>query len=438
MNDERDDLGAAIRDLPVPDHRPDFWSTLEQTLDEAGSPRPPSPSRWLTRAAFAAMSIAAVVAFFAVVMNATKTRDRVVSQPADGPVPVKMVRGTAVLIDRGTGDEGGKTTTVRFADAADGSRLRRNAETGELFAFDAEQDRMVSVVPPSSPSGPREATVWTGAPPLAFRTDAVQPLPPAWDAMAAYIVALGDSGDSRAAAVTFLGRDAWRLLSPVNTGTDVDEIDLTVDSETGVVLAAEDYAHGALRRTYAVASLETAGSIDRSVFAVVVPADAVPTSKRGSFNRSSFDELRVDNRFLGLAAPLVPDGYRLQVVGGAAVTANPTGPLAPLARADDVVVAVYRKGFRALVVTTGHVSRDNPVDWTDPFLASSMSVRREPIELPRDREYPGATGEVVVDPASVPHVWATSGDGDTWVVLTVAGPLRRDDLVAVATSVRRF
>ncbi|MBW3650735.1 MAG: hypothetical protein KY458_09235 [Actinobacteria bacterium] len=50
---------------------------------------------------------------------------------------------------------------------------------------------------------------------------------------------------------------------------------------------------------------------------------------------------------------------------------------------------------------------------------------------------PSSTGELVFDPLTVPHAWATTGRGNgEGMVITVSGPLAKPELMATLSSVR--
>ncbi|MFP5375517.1 MAG: hypothetical protein ACLGIO_01880, partial [Acidimicrobiia bacterium] len=93
MNDDRDrDLGAALRALPTPEHRPGFWEELEERLAAEG---PPGGRRWSRRGrsahrrphpGLAVVAVAAAVALVVASVVVVRPRDeregtRVVTEP---------------------------------------------------------------------------------------------------------------------------------------------------------------------------------------------------------------------------------------------------------------------------------------------------------------------------------------------------------------------
>jgi hypothetical protein len=88
------------------------------------------------------------------------------------------------------------------------------------------------------------------------------------------------------------------------------------------------------------------------------------------------------------------------------------------------------EGTDKFVVTTRRIG-DDPGAWSDPVAAGEPT--RPPEQVTFDGGVlDGATGELVTDPNSVPHVW---GMTDT-LVMTVAGDLSRGELLRVAQSLR--
>jgi hypothetical protein len=92
-----------------------------------------------------------------------------------------------------------------------------------------------------------------------------------------------------------------------------------------------------------------------------------------------------------------------------------------------VISLSYRRGFDQLVVTTRRAGGD-PSRWSDP-LDLGLEEGGEPLEL-TSGALAGSRGELVLGPRELPHLW-TVGEGR---LLTVAGPLSRDELLRVAES----
>jgi hypothetical protein len=123
----------------------------------------------------------------------------------------------------------------------------------------------------------------------------------------------------------------------------------------------------------------------------------------------------------------VPEGYRLAEVAVAA-SSRPTGnEQRPNPESRRVVSLRYDRGLDQLVVTT-RLTGTNPSRWGDPVTASSLQIRRtETVSLA------GHEGRLVIDPNSVPHVWAIAGP----LVVTIAGNVSGADLRRIAASLQR-
>src|SRR4051812_44958393 len=143
------DLGAALRDLPVPDHRPEFFAELEARLQaETAAPLPfttqPARPRWrgwqLTMAVATAVAmVLAVAATARLVGNSHGATNRVRLVPA-GPrppavPPVQVARGE--MRDEGGG---GPALVHTFVYASDG-RFRYDVGDGSVVL--SEQGRFV-------------------------------------------------------------------------------------------------------------------------------------------------------------------------------------------------------------------------------------------------------------------------------------------------------
>lgn len=112
-------------------------------------------------------------------------------------------------------------------------------------------------------------------------------------------------------------------------------------------------------------------------------------------------------------------------------------PHAPAAHRDGsnpvasaVVALSYRRGLEQAVISARPIGLDRSA-WSDPFFGEGQDGATRTVTLEGgllDR----AQARVVLDPLSIPNVWAMGDDP----VITVAGDLTPEELVAAAQSIR--
>ena len=84
-----------------------------------------------------------------------------------------------------------------------------------------------------------------------------------------------------------------------------------------------------------------------------------------------------------------------------------------------------------MVVTTRRTGKD-PKAWSDPVAAGEGNVVRQQRIRIRTGALRGEVARVVIDPRVQPHAWVVTDR----LVVTVAGALTRDELVAAVGSLR--
>jgi hypothetical protein len=95
-----------------------------------------------------------------------------------------------------------------------------------------------------------------------------------------------------------------------------------------------------------------------------------------------------------------------------------------------VVSTAYRRGLDRIIVSTRRTGPD-PDAWQDP-VASGEGNLVEPERVPiRAGALRGATANVLVDPRVEPHVYVVTDE----LVLTITGPLTRDELIRAVESI---
>jgi hypothetical protein len=236
--------------------------------------------------------------------------------------------------------------------------------------------------------------------------------------------------DPRVTEVVFDGRKAWQVALPTEPNrayADFDRLGVTIDQETGIVLRAVYTLQGKLESELRVQQF-------------VVDRPLPPSTFRLRFARGA-EVLRSDEGFrhvpLGRAASVVgyqplapgrvPGGYRLAEVAVARKPATAAQVENPPSRG--VVSLSYRRGFDQFLVTT---RKRGAGRWRDPLgPPTGLQAHPQPVTL-HGGALDGITAELEIDPRTTPHLWALTPK----LVVTVSGDLTRDELLAVAQSLR--
>lgn len=439
------ELGAALRALPVPEHRAGFFRELRRRLAEDRLARHgvSASRRRVPRRALAAIGVA-VAASLAL---ALPLADRIasvggadVASAAEVKASVRAslssmrsLSGVLVLgcTGRGCLEKAGERRW-RFVLSSKGD-LRYVGPTGDqTFTYDAS----VGVVR----SAQRSASIG-GDTIFHAERRGVAPGPPdvgppstLFDDVGAFVRALLAAEDPRVQEVTHDGRPAWRLevaavpnaIVPQFTG---DRFEIVVDRETGVPVRVVEWRGEAVLRDLRVEGLEVDRQLPRSTFRLAFQPGTEVSRMDDGFRRVTLDGAEAVTGYAPLVPSFVPEGYELAEVA-VAERAGPTGREAGNPPSRMVVSLSYRRGFDQLVVTT-RLAGDGT--WSDP-LATGEGYVDDPEELVVERGALAGTGaELVVAPRGIPHVWTQAGG----LVVTVAGALGRDDLVRVVESLER-
>jgi hypothetical protein len=140
-------------------------------------------------------------------------------------------------------------------------------------------------------------------------------------------------------------------------------------------------------------------------------------------------------RSLAEYTPLVPQdfpaGFKLATVTYAATGQKDRGNPPSV----DVISIDYRRGSDEIVVTTRRTDAYNgssATDWSDP-LHVSTAVTSQPEQITfTGGALEGQSGQLVLEPNELPHVWTAGPE----LVTTVAGTVDRAELLQVANSLR--
>jgi hypothetical protein len=438
--DER--LGTALRERRAPEPRPGFWEELEALLAEeataAGPPgrrrflSPPRARRWAVAAAVAAAVVAAVVIGV--------PRGSGPQPAAAAELKARVQEAVATLEDariRGTWrDRWHGTVPFRLVLTSDGdvffhqkgSRGVAGADAGRTITIAYDADRGVQgVVLPGT----------EGTSPVYLERRGVAPGPPDYDLLreipvkqrlGAVIRALLAADDPAVSETTWKGREAWRAVIPVQPSRptypgDIDRLTVIVDRETGLPVQILGTRRGRFVERTDVRRLAVNEGVSEDEFRLRPSPGAEVHRRFEGFRRVTLAEAGAIVGYEPLVPQWLPDGYELAEVAAAGRGNNDLGDR----WTRGVISLSYRRGFDQLVVTTRRAGGD-PSRWSDP-LDLGLEEGRERLEL-TSGALAGSRGELVLGPRELPHLW-TVGEGR---LLTVAGPLTRDELLRVAES----
>lgn len=247
-----------------------------------------------------------------------------------------------------------------------------------------------------------------------------------------------DLDDATVAHASFENRPAWVVQAPTRlsfTALSAEEIALTVDRASGMVVRAVGTTKGQLGMEIRLEGLVVDPPVDPSLFDPPVPPGASVRVDDVGFRRLPLEEAAAAAGYAPLVPSAVPEGYRLAEVAYAERAAGTGSDGNPNRPSRQVISLAFHRGFQRLVVTTrvrgGHA-------WADPHGYSTDAdpdrVPAESVNL-RNGALSGVTAEVV---SRTPEAW---GRSQLWamtdrLVVTVGGDVDRDELVAVAESLR--
>jgi hypothetical protein len=424
-------LGAALRALDVPAHGPDFFHDLESRLSTVKRRRPVQPRFVAAAVAAVAVVVAVVVATQLVgvhssdIARAAEIRARVAGALADA----RSARGevTYTALDARSGKR--ITTRQSFVLDASGDERLTDLAAKTVSAYDAqrgvERASTTSAVPGV---GGRFYAVRVGVPPGPPDQGSTESLLD--EHVAAVTRALAVVHDPRVHEVDYHGRAAWKLdaaVAPNTLEADVDHLSVTVDRATGFPLHIVLTLGGHFRSETRVDQLKLDQPLKAATFSVDFPPGAEVLRTDAGFSHVDLHQAAAIAGYRPMLPARVPDGSHLAIVAAARSAAR-TGPGESNPTSRGVVSLSYRRGLEQFVVTTrlrGHGR------WRDPFATEGVPLSSEQVRLDLGA-LAGAPAELVVDPRSVPHLWAVTDR----LVVTVAGDLSRDQLIAVAEALR--
>ena len=448
VHDDR--IGAALRQLDTPEHRPSFHAELERLLAaEAAGRRPvrrPRPRlRWRLRVAF----VAVVAALAVVVVDLLRSGD------APGP-GVGVQQATAAEIQAQVRSVLAELQTVSGEFVAEGESyegaygwtshrwhfvLTEDGDFGltglgheENLSYDARRGvRRTLNTSESLGTGDLFGHVERGIAP--GPPDSYPPETILQKDYAALVRAFLAAEDPRVVVTEYGGRAAWRLDVPVQVSRIVpeysgDEFSIWVDQETGVPVKVVERKNGRVRNELRMEKLAVDAPGTR-VRPVQFPAGVEVTRSNGGFRRTSLDAVQAAVGYAPLVPGWLPEGFELAEVAVGPGQVGFTGVEAGNPPSTNVVSLSFRRGLDQILVTTRLRNVPGyPQEWADPLATGEGFVDRpETVELGRG-VLSGVEANVLVVPRNIPHLWALTDD----LVVTVGGGLSREELIRVAES----
>ncbi len=433
-----EELGTALAQLDVPEHRSEFHSELRRRLAaERAAGRRRARVRWGLRLGAAAAVAAIAIAVLGIprtgrtpriggagVATAAVVKERVRS------ALLAMRNLSGVLVVDGPA-QGGEQRWRFTLDAAGDVRLDGPAP-GEVVTYDAATG--------IARSAERSASM--GGDTLFYaERDGVAPGPPdqgppTWilpTEFAAYVRAALAAGDPTVHEAMYENRPAWRLdvatvpsaIAPELSG---DRFEITVDRGTGMPVEVVESKHGTPLRELRIEGLTVDRTLPADTFRLDFPAGADVMHSDDGFARVALDQVSATVGYRPLVPGSLPSGFRLARVAVAEESA-PTGKEGGNPASRMVVSLSYRRGLDQVVVTTRLRGSGT---WSDPLASpEGFTDSAQPVTVGAGA-LAGSEAHVVLSPRTVPHLWALTGK----LVVTVEGGLDRAELVEIAGSLR--
>jgi hypothetical protein len=457
------ELGAALRELEVPEHRPEFYAELHTRLAEQRVARIDerrrrawtrrSRVRWGARVALVAAVGALAFVAYDIVRSDEGTGPGIVVEPAQAAEIQQAVRRalaaaqnlSGILVVEGRSYENAygwdEPQRWRFVLTSEGDFRLTGLTLEDNLAYDASRGVQRSLNPSASIEGGDTlfAAVRKGIAP-----GPPDEIPAPSDSLlqsdfGAFVRALLAADDPRVQEIVYEGRRAWRLEVDTSPNLIVPELSgnhfaITVDEQTGFPVRVVESKDGRKLDELRIEELTVDRDLLPDTFALEFPPGSEIMRSDAGFRRVSLERAEEAVGYAPLVPTFVPEGYELAEVAVHPGPGFPTGPEAGNPPSTDVVSLSYRRGLDQLLITTRlrHVP-GSPDIWDDP-LATGEGFRDEPSRVTLGRgALAGVEAELLIVPRNIPHLWALTDE----LVVTVAGDVGRADLLRVAESLGR-
>ena len=445
---ERDEiLGAALRSLGVPAHRPGFHADLRAKLgtavpgrDAADLERParrswvPSwrgqarhPLGWALGFSAAALALFLVVAGLPGTSPSTASAAEVRAAVARAWASARSIGGVLIVDYRTPVVPSQQHERSRFLLTARGDFRLTGLDHPGVVAYDASRNVERSLNTSASMPGSAElfASELTGLAP-----GAPDPGPSSAlldRSLGSVVRALAAGQGGRVRRVTYEGRPAWLLDTAVRTSADLfpDHLKVTVDRQTGFPLRVLASRDGRTVYETRIEDFKVNPPMPAHAFSLEFPPGREVSRTDFGFRGVALDDVKRMAGYSPLVPAFLPEGYRLSKVM-VSLKPSPTGTNPPVG---DIVSMSYRRGLDQFIVTARPVGPD-PKAWRDPLGTGQGHARGQERVTFSSGALAGREGHLVTGPFTAPHVWALTGE----LVVTVSGDLTRSELLQVAGS----
>ncbi|HET7146391.1 MAG TPA: hypothetical protein VFI10_04240 [Gaiellaceae bacterium] len=426
-----EELGALLRELDAPEHRPEFHAALRQQLRaERTAATRRTRVRWGLRLAAAAAVLAGVIVAVGLPRGSNVATAAVVQERLRSAlVGLQNLSGTLVEDGPAKGD----AQRWQFVLDTRGDLRLEGPGKGEVMTYDAS----AGVVR----SAQRSASMGGGTLFYAERSGVAPGLPdqgpPSWmlpGKLGAFVRAALAAGDPGVHEIDVDGRPAWRLdvdtvPNAVAPELSADRFSITVDRQTGMPIRVVETRNGNFLRELAIENLAVDTDLAGSTFRFAFPPGADVMRSDDGFRRVTLAEAARIVGYAPLVPAWLPDGYRLAEVA-VAREAGPTGAEGGNPPSREVVSLAYRRGLDQLLVTT---RLRGDARWADPLATGEGFVDHPQTVTIGNGALAGTTAELLIRPRGIPHIWAQTPD----LVVTIGGDASRAELLRVAGSLDR-
>lgn len=451
-------LGAALRELPVPAHRPEFRAGLRTALlrelarrrEEEEEEEPSSgpqadrvlrhlPRRRAIRRLEWGMGLAAAVAaglaLFLVLVGLPGTTPRAATAAevraavAEAWAAADNIQGVLVIESEDPGAFGRGEVKWRFILDARGNFRLTGITREEDIAYNADRgvERRLSSLDSDQLVAGEGVRVAPGPPDQGPSTNILD------RHLGSVVRALAAGEGGRVREATYEGRKTWLLDTDVRVNlllpdVSADHMQITVDQRTGFPVRVLSTRRGEFKSELRIQGLKVDEAVPDDAFTLDFPPGIETARTDIGFRRVPLDDVSSIVGYDPLVPASVPGGFELAEVT-VSLKPSATGTEGGNPDVARIVSLSYRRGLDQFVVTTRPVG-DSPSRWSDP-LATGEGFKDVPERVTLSGgALHGRDAEVMIDPLVVPHLWTMTDD----LVVTVAGVLSRAELLHVARS----